>query len=391
MSFTYKKYTLCSYLQDPWYPTEIALLEAIIDKLPDADKTYVSTQHYHSRISAPSSGTTVLSIDDSNNIVASQLGEGLLYVNASNVVGVTGFGSGGGGSGATGLRGLTGSQGYTGVAGVTGFQGSLGTMGFTGSQGATGLPGIGVTGLQNTYLTKVSADQKLINSVINEDATTAIITNKKLLVLSNSTKPGTSDSSTQLIVKADSTVDMHFLSDAVGANQTIFFGVTGSEYNGSIAYANSTNQMILRAGGIGATVETLYSDRMEIAADVDIYVPDLSRINFSNSNAAPKSAIYRGTNVLNISNTTDAILISANTTASLKAKTIASMDIDDAGCQFAIIRGEPVGGGSGGKVGFYSHATTALQTVVGAKGGYTGIVNLTTALANLGLITDGTA
>jgi len=290
----------------------------------------------------------------------------------------------------TGISSVTGSVGAAGATGIQGFTG-ISFTGATGIQGFTGISLPGSTGLQTNYLAKSASDGKLINSVVYENTTDTVIADKKLVILSSSVIPGSSDASTRMVIKTDSTTDVHFLADALGANQTIFFGVTGAEYNGSIAYANSTNQMILRAGGIGATVETLYSDRLEIAADVDVYIPDLSRLNFSNSNAAPKSSIYRDTNVLNISNTTDAILISANTTASLKAKTIASMDIDDAGCQFAIIKGEPVGGGSGGKIGFYSHATTALQTVVGAKGGYTGIVNLTTALANLGLIADGTA
>jgi hypothetical protein len=66
------------------------------------------------------------------------------------------------------------------------------------------------------------------------------------------------------------------------------------------------------------------------------------------------------------------------------------IDINDSGCQYGIITGDPSGVGTGSKIGFYSQATVARQTVVGARGGYTGIVNLTTALANLGLITDGT-
>jgi hypothetical protein len=90
MSFLYKKYTLNSYLDEPWYAKEIALFEAILDKLPDYDKTYVSTQHYHSRIGAPTAGTTVISVDDSNNAIFSQLGAGVALIDSSHIMGVTG-------------------------------------------------------------------------------------------------------------------------------------------------------------------------------------------------------------------------------------------------------------------------------------------------------------
>jgi hypothetical protein len=103
MSFTYHAYELNQYLESPWYDREIGLFEAIIDKLPDADKAYVSSQHYHSKLSTPTSGTTILSVNDSSQIIMAGLTgiAGYLQVDAGGVVtvGATGVG----GLGATGL------------------------------------------------------------------------------------------------------------------------------------------------------------------------------------------------------------------------------------------------------------------------------------------------
>jgi hypothetical protein len=89
MSFSYKNYNLCDYLQDPWYPTEIALFQAILDKLPNADKTYVGAEHYHSKIASPTAGTSVLEANDSLQIVVPQLANGVAIVD-TNIMGVTG-------------------------------------------------------------------------------------------------------------------------------------------------------------------------------------------------------------------------------------------------------------------------------------------------------------
>jgi hypothetical protein len=114
----------------------------------------------------------------------------------TGVAGVTGFQGLTGAQGYTGAQGLTGIAGVTGVAGVTGLIGLTGAQGYTGSQGLTGVAGVtglrgltgaqgiqgatgtvGLTGLTTNYLTKASADKKLVNSMISDDGSVVTLAN----------------------------------------------------------------------------------------------------------------------------------------------------------------------------------------------------------------------
>jgi hypothetical protein len=125
MSVTYKGYTLNSLGDTPWYPTELALFEAILDRLPNAGQTYVSTQHRHSTLGQPTSGAIKVTVDDSGNVILNGMGSGVL-TSVCGLLGVTGFGAVAGGTVATGLTGLNPAQMLYGDA-----QQSA-TLGFTG-------------------------------------------------------------------------------------------------------------------------------------------------------------------------------------------------------------------------------------------------------------------
>lgn len=194
MSFQYKNYTLCSYLQEPWYSTEISLFEAILDKLPDSDKTYVSTQHYHARLAQPLSGADVVIVDDLGKITLPGLTGGVAIVDGNHVLGTTGSVN------AFVTPGLDAAVIGTGIVSTIEFErldgvtsniqtqidaiiAGAGATGAQGLQGVTGLSGsLGLTGATSGVLPVAASDGKLIDSNYSETGAYNIVEGTQTLI-----------------------------------------------------------------------------------------------------------------------------------------------------------------------------------------------------------------
>ena len=183
MSLTYRGYTLNSLGDTPWYPTELALFEAMLDKLPTAGTSYVNTEHFHNRLAAPTLGTTIMYVDDSSRIWMPGLtgSSGQLILLASGRVGVTGLNTQ---QGATGV-GITGPAGPQGQAG-TGFTGMVATeiIFGNGMQSSnlqfTGTIGISTVGVCGTFLAAGTANDGNERVAIGMDGNAAGFTLKDL-------------------------------------------------------------------------------------------------------------------------------------------------------------------------------------------------------------------
>lgn len=66
--YIYKDYALNSLYDDPWYTVEQTAFQTIIDKLPTAASTSVTTQHHHSRLSEPTADTSAIVVAETGMI-----------------------------------------------------------------------------------------------------------------------------------------------------------------------------------------------------------------------------------------------------------------------------------------------------------------------------------
>ena len=145
-TFSYNGYTLNGYLGTPSYDTEIALFKAIIDQLPTAGTTSVTTQHHHSKLSSPTADVAALTVSESGilNMPLLAAVRGVVVKNAAGDVGITGGILGfvnSPGNDQLLIGGVTGVGGISQVSGtyvMTPGDGQVVVGGSTGIDGATG-------------------------------------------------------------------------------------------------------------------------------------------------------------------------------------------------------------------------------------------------------------
>jgi hypothetical protein len=126
-----------------------------------------------------------------------------------------------------------------------------------------------------------------------------------------------------------------------------------------------TTGLIPFAYGISIEAGSITSPGIQIAGDptTGIYQPARGELAF----------VCEGANVLTLSTTGVAFSVAANFSSTLTAAGNASL------------------AGAAGTLGFYGAAGTARPTISGAKGGNAALGSLISALAALGLITDGSS
>lgn len=96
------------------------------------------------------------------------------------------------------------------------------------------------------------------------------------------------------------------------------------------------------------------------------------------------------TGIMTISTSSGGLRIESGAGAYMRGTTSVSLAVNDAGYQFAIIEGTPIGSGNGAKLGFFGLTPVAKATISGAKGSNAALGSLLTALHNMGLVTDST-
>jgi len=95
MSWTYRGYEGNDEHETPWYAREVDLFEAIIDALPAAGTTYVSTEHYHSKLASPDGLTDpAVSVIDTGLVgIGIAIPEYLAHIFSGNSTGVADVGA----------------------------------------------------------------------------------------------------------------------------------------------------------------------------------------------------------------------------------------------------------------------------------------------------------